>query len=542
MAILDSFGRPMMPAGPPRVRSEYMRGSRTMTMAGWTPALRPVQTDIQSAWLPAAGRAMDLIQNVGWISGALHQATVNTVGNGLRLNAQPDHEALGITEEQGAALAQQIERRFRSWASRPYECDIEGRRNFAQMQAAWLMSFFAFGEGLAELPWRERAGGTWGTKVRLIEAWRLSQTSDPMNNLAQGVFQDADGLPIGYLIKRPDRFMGDTEIAVRARDRYGRQRVVHAFDGMVGQVRGVSPMVPALAVARQFDQLANATLMASIIQAVFAASVTSDSPTEETMDALLTPQEKAQAGTGGMTPYDAWFEAQSGWYDKAHINVGVAGRIAHLFPGQKLDFHGAKTPNSNYKEFATVLLREMARAIGITYEGMTGDYAGVTFSSVRMASDEIFRIVAYRRQNIVAPFCQAAYEAWLEEEIDRGWINFPGGMDRFLAQRAEACRAEWRGTPKPIADDLKAAKSHQILYAMGIVSASQISGDIGTDYEETTGELAREKAMRRRLGIAEPIVAMPGQAQPGADTGAEDTADVEDDDLPPEGEGEGTNV
>lgn len=526
MAILDSSGLPMAPVATPRVRSEFMRGTRGMTMAGWNPALRPIQDDIRSGWMPAAARTMDLIQNVGWIAGAMQQANVNTVGNGLRLNAQPDHEALGISEEEGAALAQQIERRFRSWASRPYECDIEGRRNFGQMQAAWLMSYFAFGEGLAELPWKERAGGTWGTKIRLIEPWRLSQRNDPMANLAQGVFQDRDGLPIGYLIRSKDLLLGEAEVAVRARDRYGRQRIVHSFDGMVGQVRGVSPMVPALAVARQFDQLANATLMSSIIQAVFAASVTSDTPTDEMMDSLLTPQEKAQAGAGGMTPYDAWFEAQSGWYDKAHINVGVAGRIAHLFPGQKLDFHGAKTPNANYKEFATILLREMARAIGITYEGMTGDYAGVTFSSVRMASDEIFRIVMYRRQNIVAPFCQAAYEAWLEEEIDRGWINFPGGMDRFLDQRAEACRAEWRGAPKPIADDLKAAKSHQILYAMGIVSASQISGDVGTDYEETAGELAREKAIRKRLGLAEPIVAMPGQAQPGQDAAEEDAEDA----------------
>lgn len=526
MPILDSSGFPMAPIAAPRVRSEFMRGTRGMTMAGWNPALRPIQDDVRSGWMPAAARTMDLIQNVGWIAGAMNQATANTVGNGLRLNAQPDHEALGITEEEGAALAQQIERRFRSWASRPYECDIEGRRNFGQMQAAWLLSYFAFGEGLAELPWKERAGGTWGTKVRLIEPWRLSQKNSPMDNLVQGVFQNDDGLPLGYLIRKRDKTFGETDVAVRARDGYGRQRIVHSFDGMIGQVRGVSPMVPALAVARQFDQLANATLMASIVQSVFAAAITSDTPTSEALDALLSDQEQARLGASGGSKFDAWFEAQAGWNENAHINVGVAGRIAHLFPGQKLDFHGAKTPNANYKEFATILLREMARAIGITYEGMTGDYAGVTFSSVRMASDEIFRIVMYRRQNIVAPFCQAAYEAWLEEEIDRGWINFPGGMDRFLDQRAEACRAEWRGTPKPIADDLKAAKSHQILYAMGIVSASQISGDVGTDYEETAGELAREKAIRKRLGLAEPIVAMPGQVQPGQDAAEEDAEET----------------
>lgn len=495
-------------------RSEFMRGTRGATMSGWRPALRPIEDDVRSAWKDGASRAIDLMQNVGWIAGALSQAVANTVGNGLRLNAMPDHEALGISEIEASKLARTIERRWRSWSSKAYECDIEGRRNFGQMQAAWLLSYFAFGEGLAEIAWKRPSGGTWSTKLRLISPHRLCQKTDPFRRIFQGVVQDQDGLPLAYLIQSNDPWMGLVDVQIPARDRFGRPRIVHAFDGMIGQVRGISPLVPALGVARQFDQLANATLMAAIIQAVFAASITSEAPTADVLGALLTPQEQARLQAEGMSPYDAWFEAQAGWYEKTHINVGVAGRIAHLFPGQKLEFHGSETPNAHYETFATNLLREMARAIGITYEGMTGDYAGVTFSSVRMATDEIFRIVVYRRQNIIAPFCQAAYEGWLEEEIDRGWIAFPGGMDRFLEHKAEACRAEWRGTPKPQADDLKTAKAQQVWAGLGVMSASAISSDLGLDYEDTVAELAREKAMREAAGLPEPMIAQPGQTPP----------------------------
>jgi N-acyl-D-aspartate/D-glutamate deacylase len=52
---------------------------------------------------------------------------------------------------------------------------------------------------------------------------------------------------------------------VRARDRAGRPRVIHVFEGAPGTHRGISPLVPALQVARQFDQLADATLMAAIL-------------------------------------------------------------------------------------------------------------------------------------------------------------------------------------------------------------------------------------------------------------------------------------
>jgi len=49
-----------------------------------------------------------------------------------------------------------------------------------------------------------------------------------------------------------------------------------------------------LQVARQFDQLSDATLTAAILQTVFAASITSDEPTEEVLSGLLTPQEQAR--------------------------------------------------------------------------------------------------------------------------------------------------------------------------------------------------------------------------------------------------------
>ena len=136
-----------MPSKASRAAKSTPRG---ITMSGWRPALRPIQDDVRSGWRDAAARTQDLIQNVGWIAGALQQVVANTVGNGLRLNAQPDFEALGISEIEASALARQIERRWRSWAARPYECDIEGRRNFGQLQAAALMNYFAFGEHLAE--------------------------------------------------------------------------------------------------------------------------------------------------------------------------------------------------------------------------------------------------------------------------------------------------------------------------------------------------------------------------------------------------------
>lgn len=510
---------------PPRVGAEYMRGGRGIMFAGWRPIAREPQTDIQMSWDLAANRATDMIHNSGWISGMVDQATADTVGTGLRLRSMPDAKALGITEDAASELADIIEQRHALWASRPDECDIEGRRTFGQMQAAGFKSWLATGEIFGELPFRRRPGNRYGTKVRLVPSHRLSRKTVYEDNLISGVRMDADGYPTAYVVHKRDLLSSYTEHEVPARDAYGRPRVIHAFDSAIGAVRGITPLVSALQVCRQFDQLADATLMAALVQSVFAASITSTDPTEETLAGLLTPQEQARLASQGISPYDAWFEAQAGWYDRAVLNVGMNGRVTHLFPGQKMEFHTSAHPNSGYKDFSLHLLREIARCFGLTYESATGDYEKATYSSVRMAVNAIFGITLYRRKNIVAPFCQAAYEAWLEEEIEIGGVDFPGGIEGFLSNRAAACRAEWIGAPKPQADDLKTARASETYRGMGVITDQAIANDLGMEIEDVYRDRAREKKLRDRYGLADPVP-VPGVA--GNADGGDPPDDAED--------------
>ena len=218
---------------------------------------------------------------------------------------------------------------------------------------------------------------------------------------------------------------------------------------------------------------------------------------------LLTPQEQARLSASGVSPWNAWVEAQSGWYDNATINLGINGRIAHLFPGQKLELHRAQHPHSDYRDFAAHLLRELARCMGLTYESATADYTNATYSSVRMATGEIFQITRYRRAHLVAPFCNAVYEAWLEEEIARGGIPFPGGLEGFIQHRSAASRAIWRGAPKPQADDLKVAKAHEIWCRLGVTTDAAIAEELGHDIEDVYAQRAREQGLREAYGLAD---------------------------------------
>ena len=298
-------GGAAMPAPAPRPSSAYMRGGRNLVFANWRPAVRESQTDISVAWDQAAARVTDAIHNSGWLAGAIEQAVANTVGTGLRLKVAPENSLFGMAPAEARAWGRMVEARFGLWADRKDECDIRAMLTFGEMQAAGFKSWLATGEVLAGLPYRKQPWNTSGTKVRLLSPARLKRQTSAFERLVDGVYTDTEGMPLASLTTRktPHGFTEDYRVA--ARDRMGRPNVVHVFTGLPETHRGISPMVPALQVARQFDQLSDATLTAAILQTMFAATITGEAPTEETVEGLMSPQEFAQFKAGGGSTMEA---------------------------------------------------------------------------------------------------------------------------------------------------------------------------------------------------------------------------------------------
>lgn len=461
---------------------------------GWRPALRDARDDVASSYVEAAARAIDTLHNSGWIAGAVEQSVASVVGTGLRLAAMPDRDALGWTEAEAQDWIGKVERRWILYAENPAECDAAGQHSLAEQTETVLKTWYAYGEAVALFPWIDRPISITGTKAQLIQPHRLLQDTNTAARMYQGVTIDPYGLPLSYRFSRDRNLGGFVDIA--ARDGAGRPQVAHIFHGATGQVRGISPLAPILPVVRQFGQLGDATLTAALVQAIFSATVESDAPTEEILRALQDPEEQ------GMTAdIEDFFGLKAAWYETTKIDLGRSGRIAHLFPGESLKFNRSEHPNDTYEAFAKFLLREIARCLGLTFETLTGDYSGATYSSVRMATAENWPIIMKRRKNICGRFLQHVYEAWLEEEIEAGRLPFPGGVMGFRANRAAACSAEWKGPARPQADDLKAAKAHETYKRLGVVTDEMICNDLGVDWEDVYEQRAREKARREELEL-----------------------------------------
>jgi lambda family phage portal protein len=470
-----------------------MRGGEMPLFFRWNPALREASDDVRQAWRLATARTIDSFQNSGFLAGAAETSTAQVVGEGLELRAKPNAAALGWSQADANAWARPVEERFWMWASSARACDAGARFTLGQILAQGYRHWMATGEVLATLPWITRPGSQFGTKVRLLPAWRLANRNEPPD-LVQGVRLDGSGAARGYVLKSRNQW-GEEEIEAAARDEMGRPLVIHVFDGEPDQVRGISPFTPALKVVRQFDQLADATLTAALIQTVFAAMFKSEAPTDEVVSAM-------QEGSQEQENFEAMLNEKSKWYEKTDVNLGIHGKILHGFPGDDLQMFRSEHPNSTYEPFAKFLLREASRVTALTTEDFTGDYAGVTFSSIKMALTSNWPRVLYRRRYIVQPLAQAAYEAWLEEDIERGATPFPGGVEGFLANREAAAGSVWRGPPKPHPDDLKAALAVLALQEAGFSDAF-VMDEYGVDVDDEYEQRAREQARRAELGLAE---------------------------------------
>ncbi|MET1410712.1 phage portal protein [Roseibium sp. HPY-6] len=502
--------------------AQFLRPDRSGFLAGWPrPSLREASKDVREAWSSVASRAIESIHNSGWMKGAVDQAVGDTIGNGLKLTPKPDWQLCGFSSQDDAGeWARNVAMRFRSYANNPHECDARGKMTIAKMARTQLKSHYAFGEGVARMVLRQRPNSLTRTKVQLLSPLRITQETREEVRLHQGVYQDADGMAIGYRVRA--RLNGfDKTVDMLARDKEGHPLIIHTYDGDADQTRGISPFAAILKVFRQVDQLADATLVAALLQTVFAATIKSNALSEEVFEGLSTKGE-GEGQTQVSSELETFLGLKEAWAKNTKLDLGAHGKIAHLFFGEELQFHNTNHPHNNYLPFMRNLLREIARAIGVSYEALAFDYEGATYSSVRMGIASLWPQVVSRREDLVAPFYQAVYDAWLEEQIFNRWIPFPGGYRNFLRVRAAATQTDWNGPAKPTADDLKSAKSMGERLERGVTNLSIECGELGYEWESVAEQRARETKRYEDLGLSDP------HASKGSPLAGASESDVED--------------
>ena len=467
----------------PTPRGGYLRDSRSSVISTRPAILREHREEVRAVWRRAAGLAADIVQNSGRIRGAVDQILADTVGEELVLTPKPNLSRLGYDANETVEFVKLVKEWWKKRAWNPRECDFRGKFTLPQQVDMALRADVVFGEAIGVMSFwpqatRRRYGITSGTKLCLVSPATLVQDTSEYEGLYQGVIHDANGRPVAYRFDEKLDGM-NRKIDRPAYDASGRPVVVHVFDPMAPtDVRGISRLASAIRKHIQHEVLVDATIQTQILQTIFAATLTSPNPSKEAFEAVDALDDDFKKD------FVDYYQAALDRAADSKISISGDPQVSHLGPGEELKLMSTGTPGPQFLPVSAELSRDLARALGITFGGLTMDNTSATYSSVNMDNASIWPIVTRRRSRVAAPFCQAFYESGLDEEIGEGRIPFKGGYEAFAANREDVLWTLWNGPAKPTADDGKSAKAATERLVNGTSTFEAECAERGLDPEE----------------------------------------------------------
>lgn len=487
-----------------------------LDLSCWNPTLQSEDMAISQAGDVVPARVIDQVHNDGTISGAAQRIDDTMVGTGLKLSMSVDHEAMGITKEQGKALNTLIEREFRTWTrSSRNSPDVTRKVNWPAMQVQGSRSTTYQGEILASFePRRSPMRGEMQCAIRIIDPSRLS---DPKDNAAamrdrdirSGIEYDSNGAPVAYWIssrakndqlarnKRHERLTW-TRYPKWGRD--GRIRIFHAFDPTrAEQSRGISPLAATMRAAKMIDKVADATLQSALLQTLFALVVKSNSSWKDLIEVLGVGKE-----TDGLKTVKEYMKTRSAFYKTNPPKVsGTSGaRAIHLLPDETMELTSSKAANPDIGGFLDAMRQEVARGSGMSMDAFTGDYSKTNLSAARIGSSDMVAVQKGRRARLLDPFLSWVLEHFVEELFVRKPEALPVQIS-FYDHRDALTNCTWIGAPAADPDPEKTAKAADKRLSAGYSTMKYECAILGLDYEEVIEQQALEASLREEHGLLE---------------------------------------
>lgn len=505
----------------------------------WNPSIVSPDQQLNPVKETADARSRDTVQNDGYALGALHTHRDSIVGAQYRLNAQPDWEVLGFTEEWAEEFQRVVEGRFNLLAD-SHECwfDASRKLDFTGLVRLAVSGHVLTGEVLGTVEWLRSAARPFRTAVQMVSPSRLSNPDNRSDEryLRRGKVINTFGEALGYWIRssHPSEFydlLVNTWKLIPARLPWGRAQVIHIYDPLQpGQSRGVSDMVSVLKQMRMTKKFQDVVLQNAVVNATYAAAVESELPREVVFGSM-------GAGAPG-------FEAMLGQYMTAmSAYVGASNHIAidgvkmpHLFPGTKLALKPMGTPGGVGTDFEQSLLRHTAAALGLSYEQFSRDYTKTNYSSARASMAETWKGMQSRKKIIADRFAKAIYVLWLEEELNAGNVPLPPGVGVEVfydpVMREALCSCDWIGAARGQIDELKETEAAISRIDNGLSTREEEAAKLGKDWRKVYRQRAREIALEKKLGLefgktaeANAVAKVAKPADEKTDDGEEATSD-----------------
>ncbi|MGI4850413.1 MAG: phage portal protein [Janthinobacterium lividum] len=460
-------------------------------------------------------RVRDVARNNGLIAGAITTHKDSIVGAQFRLNAKPKWRYLStldarFTPEWAKTFQQTMEDRFNLLAdSNSNWLDYTRRNTLTSMIRMAVGVFFKTGEICAPVEWiRNDPTRPVQTAVHLVSSDRLCNPNNIMDTatLRRGVQFDGNGAPLAYNVLDQDPYafysglvgggVGQTWTTVPARKPWGRTQFIHIIEQQdPDQTRGVSDLVTALTQTRMLKNFQRITLQNAVINASIAAVVESELPSDMVKNMI--------AGGDGMTP-DAMQQAYGSFLSmmEAYVanapNIRVGGaKVAHTFPGTKLNVKTLGTPGGVGTDFEKSFIRHMAAALNLSYEELSRDLSDTNYTSIRAGIAQTSRTMKARKRNVADRFATEVYALVYEEWLNDGLGALPPGVDPAIFYQPLAKEAltscQWIASGRGQIDEMKETQAAILRIAAGLSTYEIECAQLGYDFRDIFEQAQREQ-------------------------------------------------
>jgi phage portal protein, lambda family len=489
----------------------------------WNAPTLTADVEVQRSKRTANARSLDQIKNNGYMAGGVETYKDSVIGAWFKLNLKPDFKFLGLDEVWAKEFKQFVETRWNLYAeSHAHYVDAARRMTATELIRVGLGSYIGQGDTLYSSEWLPKAGNPYRTAFKLVDVNRISNPNGTDNTslLRDGIVINRHGaiqsiwLRTAYANSPYRDLNNNTWREIPAEKPWGRKMMLYYADTRrPEQTRAISRLVIAMREMRMLEKYQDVVLQNAILNATYAAVIESELPRDivyAQLGEMGTSSTGSPLGAGPLIDYMKLFLSAASDYQGGGKNLALDGvKMPHLLPGTKLNLQNAGDPGGVGTNFEASFLRHFSRAIGISHEEFSGDFASTNYSGAKASMATTERTMRSVKRTFAESAASDMLSNWLEEELNSEGTNAP--MPRNAPSWYEGMnkvaytQAQWIGSSRGQLNELQETQAALLRMNAGISTREKEAARLGEDWVEVAEQRAREAELDKKLGLSEPV-------------------------------------
>ena len=447
-------------------------------VASWTSTPTNIDSALVGGLSALRARSRDLMRNDPHARRFRSMVQGNVVGpRGIGFSSLVANPGKGNTPD--SAARDSIESGWKSWLGK---CDFKDQMHLVDIERLLMGIIPTDGEAFIRL---RRGSGYFGLQLEIIDSElidvRHNASLPDGRKIVMGVEKDAAGRVLAYHVGEPPPSayspyytMANNPKRIPAdemRNLFVREEA--------GQTRGIPWMAAVMLRLNMLDGYMEAALVAARTGAAKALAII-------TADGDYIGDDVDDDGS-------------------PIIDLSAPGVAWNLRDGQRIETYDPSYPHGEMESFIKICLREVASGVGygVSYNLMSGDLEGVSFSSIRHAIIEEQGQWMAIQEWMIRTFMQPIFDEWVFQAVGRGALTIGTNplrvkdMDRYERCAWQPRRWQWIDPLKDVTANIKAIEA-------GLKSRSDVIRDISErDPDDVWSEVEAENMKLQEHGVLE---------------------------------------